>query len=54
MLEDAPEGIEGARAAGMRSIAVATTRPPERLERADLVVERLDEPRLEAFLLGGD
>jgi beta-phosphoglucomutase-like phosphatase (HAD superfamily) len=52
VLEDAPEGIDGARAAGMRCIGVATTRPPERLRRADLVVERLDDPRVEAFLLG--
>jgi len=52
VLEDAPEGIEGAKAAGMRCIGVATTRPPERLSQADLVVERLDDPRVEAFLLG--
>lgn len=52
VLEDAPEGIEGAKAAGMRCIGVSTTRPPERLSGADLVVERLDDPRVEAFLLG--
>jgi beta-phosphoglucomutase family hydrolase len=52
VLEDAPEGIEGAKAAGMRCIGVATTRPPERLSEADLVVERLDHPRVEALLLG--
>lgn len=32
---------------------VATTRPPERLSEADLVVGRLDDPRVEAFLLPG-
>ncbi|OGO47801.1 MAG: hypothetical protein A2W34_04260 [Chloroflexi bacterium RBG_16_64_32] len=53
VLEDAPEGIEGAKAAGMRCVGVATTRPPERLSRADLVVESLDDPRVEAFVLGG-
>ena len=52
VLEDAPEGIEGAKAAGMRCIGVATTRPPQRLSAADLVVGRLDDPRAEAFLLG--
>lgn len=52
VLEDAPEGIEGAKAAGMRCVGVATTRPPERLRQADLVVESLDDPRVEAFLLG--
>ena len=53
VLEDAPEGIEGAKAAGMRCIGVASTRPPERLSEADLVVDRLDDPRVEAFVLGG-
>ncbi len=52
VLEDAPVGIEGAKAAGMRAIGVATTRPPDRLSEADLVVERLDDPRVEALLLG--
>lgn len=52
VLEDAPEGIRGAKAAGMRAIGVATTRPPDRLTEADLVVERLDDPRVEAFILG--
>lgn len=52
VLEDAPEGLEGAKAAGMRCIGVATTRPPERLSEADLVVDRLDDPRVEAFVLG--
>jgi beta-phosphoglucomutase len=51
VLEDAPEGIAGAKAAGMRCIGVATTRPPERLSEADLVVDRLDDPRVEVFLL---
>jgi beta-phosphoglucomutase family hydrolase len=53
VLEDAPEGIQGAKAAGMRCIGVATTRPPERLSEADLVVGRLNDPQVEAFLLGG-
>lgn len=52
VLEDAPEGIEGAKAAEMRCIGVGTTRPLEKLSRADLVVERLNDPRVEAFLLG--
>jgi hypothetical protein len=37
----------------MRCIGVATTRPPERLSEADLVVERLDDSRVEALLLAG-
>jgi beta-phosphoglucomutase-like phosphatase (HAD superfamily) len=53
VLEDAPEGIQGGKASGMRCIGVATTRPPERLSEADLVVERLDDARVEAFVFGG-
>jgi mannitol-1-/sugar-/sorbitol-6-phosphatase len=41
VIEDAPPGIEAAKAAGMRAIAIATTYPPGRLEAADLVVARL-------------
>lgn len=52
VLEDAPEGIDGAKAAGMRCVGVATTRPPEGLRQADLVVESLNDPRVQAFLLG--
>src|SRR3989304_2781222 len=45
VLEDAPEGIEGAKAAGMRCVGVATTRPPERLRQAGLGVGSLADPR---------
>jgi beta-phosphoglucomutase family hydrolase len=43
VFEDAHVGIEAARAAGMRVVAVATTHPPASLQGADLVVSRLDE-----------
>ncbi len=52
VLEDAPEGVAAARAAGMRCVGVATTRPREELAQADLVVERLDERAVGAYLLG--
>ena len=52
VLEDAPAGIQAAKAAGMRAIGVTTTRPAERLAEADLVVETLDDERVAAFLLG--
>lgn len=51
VLEDAPEGIEAAKAAGMRCVGVATSRSVEALGQADLVVERLDDERLGEFLL---
>lgn len=50
VLEDAPEGLTAAKAAGMACIGVATTRPPEKLIQADLVVRALDDPAVEAFL----
>jgi HAD superfamily hydrolase (TIGR01509 family) len=42
VIEDALAGLEAARRAGMRCIAVTTTNPAEALQGADLVVERLD------------
>ena len=43
VIEDAPAGIDSARAAGMRVIAVATTYPPRMLTGADAIVERLTD-----------
>lgn len=41
VIEDAPAGIEAARAAGMRVLAIASTYPRESLTAADAVVEQL-------------
>jgi sugar-phosphatase len=46
VIEDAPAGIEAARAAGMRVIGITTTHSPEELECA-VVVERLSALRIE-------
>ncbi|MCC7353287.1 MAG: HAD family phosphatase [Anaerolineae bacterium] len=43
VVEDAPPGVEAARAAGMRCIAVTTTRPAAELWQADRVVASLTE-----------
>lgn len=43
VFEDALVGLEAARAAGARRVAVATTHRPEELAHADRVVQRLDE-----------
>jgi beta-phosphoglucomutase family hydrolase len=42
VVEDAIPGVEAAKRAGMKCIAVTTTNPAEALVAADLVVERLD------------
>jgi sugar-phosphatase len=47
VIEDAPAGIESAQAAGMRTIAIATTYRPERLRGADAVVARLADLSVE-------
>ncbi|CAF0705249.1 HAD family hydrolase [Candidatus Methylacidithermus pantelleriae] len=38
VIEDAPAGVEGARRAGMRVVAVTTTHPEEKLRNADKVI----------------
>ncbi len=47
VVEDAVNGIEAAKAAGMRCVAVATTFPAKLLGRADLVRASVAEVRLE-------
>lgn len=42
VFEDTPVGVEAARAAGMRCVAVLGTVPRERLAEADEVIEVLD------------
>src|SRR5262249_51988034 len=53
VVEDAPVGIDAARAAGMASVALVGTASPQRLAGADLVVRslrELDPTRLGALL----
>ena len=47
VIEDSVHGIEGARSAGMKCLAVTNSYPKEKLTRADLVVESLEKIRLE-------
>jgi len=42
VIEDATAGVEAARRAGMKCVAVTTTNPAANLQSADLVVDRLD------------
>jgi HAD superfamily hydrolase (TIGR01509 family) len=53
VIEDSIAGVQGARRAGMKCIAVTTTNPSERLSGADLVLnslEELDEGALKSIL----
>ena len=43
VIEDAPAGVEAARAAGMRTVAVVTTHAPVDLGRANATVQRLSD-----------
>ena len=43
VVEDAPNGVEAARAAGIAVVAVTTSKPAHALSNADLVVETLAE-----------
>ncbi len=47
VIEDSIPGIQAARSAGMRCIAVTTTNPPDALTQADIVVELLDQLSVE-------
>jgi beta-phosphoglucomutase-like phosphatase (HAD superfamily) len=49
VVEDALAGVEGAKRAGMKCVAVTTTNPAKALQAADIVVDRLDELAEDAF-----
>jgi beta-phosphoglucomutase family hydrolase len=49
VFEDAHVGIEAARSAGMKVVAVATTNPLADLGKADIAVERLDQLDIETI-----
>lgn len=50
VIEDSPLGIKTAKAAGMRCLAVASTRPRQELEEADRVVDSLEDVDLITLL----
>jgi len=49
VVEDSVAGVEGAKRAGMKCVAVTTTNPAHMLQAADIVVDRLDELPEDAF-----
>lgn len=56
VIEDAVAGVEAAKRAGMKAIAVTTTHPRERLEHADIVVDSIADVTVEMIegLIGQD
>ena len=50
VIEDSVSGIMAAKRAGMRCIAVKNSFPASKLKQADVVVERLDDPRIVRFI----
>ena len=50
VVEDAIAGVEGAKRAGMKCIAVTTTNPGSALEKADFIFDNLGEMSKEDFL----
>ncbi len=52
VIEDAPAGLQAAKAGGMRAIGVTTTHPAADLGAADLVVDSLSEEIVRRFILG--
>jgi len=49
VIEDAVPGVQAAKRAGMKCLAVTTTNPRSALSQADVIVDRLDEIALEDF-----
>lgn len=49
VVEDAVAGVEAARRAGMKCVAVTTTNPAQALKEADVIVERLDALPVDTF-----
>jgi beta-phosphoglucomutase len=49
VIEDAVAGVDGARAAGMKCLAVSNSYPPDRLLSANRVVTSLEEVELESL-----
>ena len=49
VIEDSIPGVEGAKRAGMKCIAVTTTNPAKALEKADYIIDQLDKMREEEF-----
>jgi HAD superfamily hydrolase (TIGR01509 family) len=50
VIEDAPNGVQAAKAAGAKCIAVTNSSTPEKLARADLVCDSLEQISIETIM----
>lgn len=50
VFEDAPAGVDAARAAGMRVVALLSTHDPHKLQRADLLIESFNDITARDFM----
>ena len=50
VFEDSPNGVEGAKRAGMMCVAITTTTDPKKLSRADLIIDSFSDKKLQRFL----
>jgi len=50
VFEDSPNGVEGAKRAGMACVAITTTTDPKRLSRADLIIDSWGSGKIVDFL----
>lgn len=49
VFEDSPNGVEGAKRAGMTCVAITTTTDPKRLSKADLIIDSFSDNKLDRF-----
>ena len=50
VFEDAPAGVDAARAAGMRVVALLSTHDPHKLQRADLLIESFNDMTVQNWM----
>ncbi len=50
VIEDTPVGISAAKAAGIKCVAVTNTFPKDRLQEADLIVDKLTDDKVRKFI----
>ena len=50
VFEDSPNGVQGAKRAGMMCIAITTTTDSKKLSKADLIIDSFSDTKLKRFL----